>query len=252
MTPEKTEQNLQELLAGYVLNDLTLAEREQVEVQLKTHPHLVEEIKALQATLNLLPFALPETASPPPLLLSQPSRLSWIKSISWWKLVLGGLIVTAIASLSIHNRQLQHQVATLQQTQSQTAQNPQQISQYRAVVKLLQQSDKHLLTLRSTQNPEMATGSIIASLNQASAMLVLRNVPLPPTDKVYRLWAVINGQKVVCRSFLPNPQGEVFLEIPAQKWFAASQVMITIESAQQVQQPTGELVIEGRYLKAES
>ncbi|KZL47797.1 hypothetical protein A2T98_21400 [Nodularia spumigena CENA596] len=55
---------LQELLAGYVLGDLTSEEVAKVKQLLETSPELKVEVNGLQNSLALLPWALPETSPP--------------------------------------------------------------------------------------------------------------------------------------------------------------------------------------------
>ncbi|WLT38532.1 hypothetical protein NON20_01270 [Synechocystis sp. B12] len=150
---------LQELLAGYVLEDLTPAEQTQVEDLLSQNPALVQEVEQLRATLNLLPLGLSSADVPPPLLLSQspvnrfsPSVIKSTPKFTWGKLALGGVLATAIASLSWQNYRLHEQLATIEQT-NQTLQQvldsqgdqqqTEQLSAYRQVVNLLQEPNKN-------------------------------------------------------------------------------------------------------------
>ncbi len=55
----------QELLAGYVLGDLSSAEMTQVQQYLAKTPAAQAEVAELQAALNLLPLSLPEDVAPP-------------------------------------------------------------------------------------------------------------------------------------------------------------------------------------------
>lgn len=259
---------VQELLAGYVLEDLSPGEQAQVEELLSQNPALMQEVEQLRATLNLLPLGLSSADVPPPLLLSQspanwlsPSVIKSTPKFPWGKLALGSVLATAIAGLSWQNYRLHEQLATIEQT-NQTLQQvldsqgdqqqTQQLSVYRQVVNLLQEPNKNFLTLRATQAQSQATGSLIVGAESASALLVLRDVP-PTTDgKIYQLWAVIDGKKVPCRSFLPNAQGEVLLEIPFEKWLSASEVMVTEEQVGPARQPRGEMVIRGQQMPFQS
>ncbi len=261
-----------ELLAGYVLEDLTPEEKAQVEELLAHNPALVEEVQQLRATLNLLPLGLSPTDVPPPLLLSRPptnqsspSVIRSTKRFPWRKIALGGLLATAIAGLGWQNHQLQQQLASSEQENHQLQQafkssadlanyqrQVQQLSEYRQVVNQLQEPNKNFLTLRATEAKSQATGSLIVGAKNASALLVLKDVPPAPDGKVYQLWAVINGKKVACRSFHPNAQGEVLLEIPFEKWLSASEVMVTQENEGNTRQPQGEMVLQGQQIPFQS
>lgn len=263
---------IQELLAGYVLEDLTPVEKAQVEELLAQNPELVKEVQQLQTTLNLLPLGLSQADGPPPLLLSRPpanrsstSVIKATKKFPWRQIALGGLFATAIAALGWQNHQLQQQLASIegerQQLQrvfdSQTdlvnyQKQAQQLLKYRRVVNHLQEPNKNFLTLRATQKESQATGSLIVGAESASALLVLKDVPPIPNGKVYQLWAIVDGKKIACQSFQPNDQGEVMLEIPIEKWFSASEVMVTEEKQEYLRQPQGEMVIQGRQVPFQS
>ena len=116
----------QELLAGYVLDDLTPEEKAQVEELLAQDPALVNEVHQLRATFNLLPLGLSPADLPPPLLLSRPpanqsstSVIKATKKFPWAKIALGGLLATAIAGLGWQNHQLQQQLASSEQENQQ-------------------------------------------------------------------------------------------------------------------------------------
>lgn len=261
-----------ELLAGYVLEDLTAEEKAQVEELLAQNPALVEEVQQLRATLNLLPLGLSPVDAPPPLLLSRspvnqssPLVIKSPRNFPWAKMALGGLLATAIAGLGWQNHQLHQQLASSEQENQQLHQAfksqtdlasyqypAQKFLEYRQVVNLLQEPNKNFLTLRAAQGKSQATGSLIVGGESASALLILKDVPPATPGKVYQLWAVIDGKKVACRSFQPNGQGEVLLEIPFEKWLSTSEVMVTEENGGDIRKPQGEMVIEGHQVPFQS
>ncbi|AIE75207.1 MULTISPECIES: anti-sigma factor domain-containing protein [unclassified Synechocystis] len=263
---------LEELLAGYVLEDLTLEEKIQVEELLAQNPDLIKEVQQLRSIFNLLPLGLSPADVPPPLLLSRSpanqsstSIIQTTRKFPWRKVALGSLLTMAIAALGWQNHQLHEQLAHREQENQQLQQlfssqtdlanyqyPAQKFLKYRQVVNLLQEPNKNFLTLRAIKGKSQATGSLIVGAESASALLVLKDVPSPSDGKVYQLWAVINGKKIACRSFQPNDQGEVLLEIPVEKWFSASEVMITEENRGQMLKPQGEMVIEGYQVPFQS
>ncbi|MCY7278182.1 MAG: anti-sigma factor, partial [Phormidesmis sp. CAN_BIN44] len=78
-----------------------------------------------------------------------------------------------------------------------------------------------------------------------SAMLVLQDVATLPRGKVYRMWAFIDGEKVFCGDFKPNDRGEVFLQLPLDKWGGTIEAGITVEPDRALSMPVGEMVITG-------
>ena len=94
--------------------------------------------------------------------------------------------------------------------------------------------------------PEMpSTGSLVIAPTMASAILVLRGVAALPEDQVYRMWAVMDGRKVACGDFRPNPDGDVFLQLPVDQWGATPEVVITVEPTVEMPEPVGEMVMVG-------
>lgn len=64
MTGPLLPERLEELMAGYVLGNLTPEEAEEFRQLLTEHPELAEEVHRLQEVLEVLPYALPEVAPP--------------------------------------------------------------------------------------------------------------------------------------------------------------------------------------------
>lgn len=274
MDSPDTPQDLQSLLAGYVLNNLTPLEVAQVEQLLEQDPALAMELQQLQALLAIMPLALPD-AFPPPTLGSRIMQAAQIDSIpvaphKRWKRSLrpwlaGGIVAVLLAGLSfevvhlqrrltqaqVHNQQLQEQLAIAQNTLEHIRRDElqparQELSRYQAAVHLLRQPNNRYLTLEGLV-PEMpSTGSLVIVPAKESAILALRQVAELPRDRVYRVWAIVNDQKIACGDFLPNEAGNVFLTLPLTGWGGTSEIVITVEPNRAMPEPVGEMVISGR------
>lgn len=273
MDSPDTPQDLQNLLAGYVLNHLTPPEVAEIEQRLEQDPSLATELQRLQALLAVLPLALPN-ASPTPTLRSRIVRAAQVdsnpaaarkrfkKSLRPW--LAGGIAAVILAGLSleivhlqrrltdaqVQNQQLQEQLAIAQTTLEQIRQEElqparQELSRYQAAVNLLRQPNNRYLNLEGLIPEIPSTGSLVIVPAKESAILVLRQVAKLPQDQVYRVWAVIGDQKVACGDFLPNEAGNVFLTLPLTGWGGTSEIVITVEPNQSMPEPVGKMVISG-------
>jgi Anti-sigma-K factor rskA len=206
-----------ELLAGYLIGDLTPSEMVAVEELLATDPAFQQELQELQDLWQMLPLSLPMTPEPSPQLRSRILAAARPKR-SWkplWMAVTAGAIA-ACCGLGWQNRQLQQQLATAQQ-------------EVNNQVALLNQSGNRLLPIKAMDNHSAVTGSLIMSPSSGQAVLALQKVPKLPDGKVYRIWAMLGDKEMACGDFTPDRQGQVFMKLPMQQWGQAKTVMVTIE-----------------------
>lgn len=279
MEPLEPSEQLESLLAGYVLGDLPPEEVARVKQLLESNPAVATEVDRLQSTLALLPLSLPSEASPPKRLhanILQAARSHATTQVNAansyptgqsirqrrWAVVLGSIAATTIVALGIQtyhlqqklliaqsqNRQLQQNLkiaqANLAQVRQHDTANSQELSRYQQAVDLLRQPNSRFLNLRGT-NSQPAAGSLLIAPKTDKALLALQDVAPLPQGKIYRMWAIVNGKKVSCTDFKPNEKGEVFLEIPLDQWGAATEVVVTVEPDRYEPQPVGEMVITG-------
>ncbi len=255
---------MEELLAGYVLGNLTPEEVAEVNELLTSHPELLTEVTSLQETLSLLPLALPE-ASPSPSLRSRllaqtqaqvehvssdalpkeirsaATEIPQLRRQPWpyakiWLAILGSVVAIVTVGLGLDSYRLRQELASARSD----------LARYRDAVALLRQPDNRLLSLKGMGATPTASGSITIAPSSQTAMLVIQNLAPLPKGKVYRLWAMSNGQKIDCAEIVPDAQGKVFLQIPLDRFLSDMvKVAITIEPSQRTQQPTGEMVMVG-------
>ena len=278
MEPADKPHKLQQLLAGYALGNLTPTEAARVKQLLKHNPALVAELQTLQSTLALVPLSLshplpspqlehkilqaaqatPQTAAPATTI--APVKL---RTWPWWTvgsiaaILLAGLgletyrLRQSLAAAQLENQALTEQLTLTQTTLQQLQQielvnTRQELSRYQGAVNLLRQPDNRYLTLQGTVPEQPSTGSLVIVPSQSAAILALRNVPaLPDEGQVYRMWAVVDGQKIACGDFRPDAAGEVFLQLPVDEWGATPEIVITVEPEQDLPEPVGEMVIFG-------
>lgn len=239
----------EELLASYVLGDLTPEEVATVNQLLKTHPELEAEVSRLQKTLALFPLALPES-SPSTTLGSQilqaaSASVSDSPERTWNQVgrrakaklgILGSVAAAFVVGLGLYSFRLNQQLAFTQA----------ELSHYKEAIALLRQPNNRLVSLKGTNTIPQASGSMVVVPNSEVAVLTLQNVAPLPKGQIYRLWAVADGKKIYCGEFQPDSQGKVFVEIPLDNVMSGnSSVVVTVEPSQKTSQPTGEMVMTG-------
>jgi anti-sigma-K factor RskA len=169
-----------------------------------------------------------------------------------WSAITTGIATLVALGLGIQSHSLQQEMAAtrrelggLRHAQEQIAQ---QDDRYRNAVALMNQPNSRMLTMTGSGAVAAASGNIVIAPDQNRALLSVKNMPQPPSGKVYHLWAIVAGNKVACAQFSPESDGQALLQLPANRWTNATQVVITLEPEQSEAQPTGEMVMTGQKL----
>lgn len=207
MSDEFSLNQVQELMAGYVLGDLSVAERQTLEQLLQDHPELQGEIDRLRESLGLLPYWLPQQDPPAHLekavlgaaARSRSTSRSGSRAISRRLSRRQGIEISAglvaavlIAVLGLDNLRLRQQPDV--------------------VVEILSQPNTRLVSLQGDQTvAPTAGGSLLFVPGQwQEVVITIKSLPDPPQDQVYRLWARFNDGKVIlCGEFTPDPSGTI-------------------------------------------
>ena len=247
------QDNFQELLAGYVLGNLSSEEAEEFQQRLADHPELEEEVYQLQEILATLPYGLPEAhlraelrasvldcaqadkvvplAKPSPS--STPKRLSNV-----WQWVSVGAAAAAIA-IGVSNYQLQQQLSSAQTT---IAQQQSDLSQQKDLIAMLQDNQTHVMPLKGVAQLASASGSAVVTSGHKEAILIIKDLPNLPEGQTYLLWEIANGKKIACGAFRPNASGNVFVKMPV-SFNSESTLAITVETSANAKQPKGPMVM---------
>ncbi len=267
ISPQSLAESMPELLAGYVLGDLTPSEIAVVEAYLIEHPEQQAEVAKLMLPLDLISLTLPPD-NPPTSLRSQileqaaaetfattnvttkPIEQVAAKFQQSWvsiKSIATGMGLLLLAGLGWSNYQLSHELATIKQDLkiAQIAQNTPKLQDNLALASLLQQPNNRFLTLKNMEGKTgMGMGSLVMVPSKSSAVLALQQIkPLPP-GQVYRMWAIMGNEEMNCADFLPDANGKVLQQISLSHWEKARKIMITIEQ-KSAKEAVGEVAIQG-------
>jgi anti-sigma-K factor RskA len=259
-----------DLLASYVLGDLTSEEVVMVNELLESHPELNHEVRCLEETLALLPLALPES-SPSADLKAKILELAEAEKIelnvaeaiaipqlprrklNLWAGLGSTIAATLVVGLGWWNHQLNQQIAQLndkvgqyKQTNQQITRLNQELAQYQETIALLRQPNNRLVSLHGMGTTPKAAGSMVVVPKSQTVVLTIENLTPPPQGQVYRLWAMSGDKKINCGDFQPDAQGKVLVQLPIDNSMPViSAAKITIEPVKSLPQPTGATVMEG-------
>lgn len=234
-------ENLDELIAGYVLGNLSSAEAEILQRLLATDPTIAGEMQQLQEVLATMPYALPEAAptaelrttilaaatAPRPALRQRWGRVAAIVGSS-----VAALFV--MTSLAVDNYQLRQRLANtetrlvdaryfLDTTQA-------QVDQQKELIVMLQSPSTRMVSLRGLDPFSDAAGNLIVHPNQRDAILVLQNLPILPPGQSYQIWSVVDKQKLAINSFNADADGKVFFKLAIEQIARIPNLMITVET----------------------
>jgi anti-sigma-K factor RskA len=242
-------ESIDPLAAGYVLGDLDREETERFEQRLATDPELAQAVSRLRVVLEEVLYGLNEVkppqhlrasilqsvqASTPPrsaqrATVKQPTSRRQARS---WDKIMGSIAALLVLALGVNNYQLR-----------------QELSHTQEVSTLLQQSETRLFPLKGRQTATQAQGSFVLNLEQQKGVLAVQNLPAPPAGKVYRLWAVVDGDKIPCGRVSVNPQGTVLekFAMPPDFYEAGiSALLVTLEPSESARQPVGPTIMTSR------
>jgi anti-sigma-K factor RskA len=243
-------EELQLLIAGYVLGDLDPTEVDEFEQLLTTNPRVAEEVAQMQRALELSygPPEIPPPAhlrsailgaiEPQPVAQAEPRSVSPVpparpsrRSFSWGK-AWGIAAAALIAALGINNYRLWQM---LQATQT-----------------AVQPSDTLTYMLQGTEPNNPASATLVVNPGRLEAALTVNNLPPPPPGQTYALWTVLTPNApftadrknaVLMTVLQPDAEGRVEETIAVPPFYRSSEfvskVAVTLENATAPQAHTG-------------
>jgi hypothetical protein len=216
MVEDISIQQFYELAAGYALGDLDPEESHRLEQILHDYPELHGEVDRLQETLASLPQELPQRMPPPELetqiqkqvetvlatvapslQLSRSHQFRWPRF--WW-IPTGFAALLAIGVITLDNLRLRQAIQVAQTS------DPVPVEQ------LLQQPNARLISLQGEDDSsQLPSGSMVFIAGEWQVVIIaLKNLPPPPTNQGYRVWAEFsNGEVILCGEFQPDPDGAI-------------------------------------------
>lgn len=267
MTAPLTPEYLEELLAGYVLGNLSPEEAEDLQRILLDRPELVAEVQILQEVLAVLPYALPAMEPSSQLrqnildaltvnsslehdlditlehiphqsinhqsnLSNKITRPNWLRSVPWRKAI-GGVAVVAAIAIAMDSYRLRQQLVAMQR----------QISGQRDLIAMLQQPNTRLVSLKGMDQAVTASGNIVVTPGEAKAVLILQNLTPLPDGQAYQLWSIVNNQKIPWEQFRVDQKGTVFVKLSLPENQSLTRLAITVELSPPPLEPTGPMVM---------
>lgn len=238
-----------ELLAGYVIGDLTPSEQKHVKTLLRNRPELHQEIalieSAFASTLDTFISVDPPVRLRHRLLARFPmadhrgekekgpqghsSGLRWHPLWHKWS---QGLAAALILGLGWRTYQLQTHLA-----------------QTEVILAAFQSSTASVVTLAGLEDPT-ASGRLMFDTQRQQASLAFHNLPPAESNQIYRLWAQVGSQLVPCGEAIPagetskvmnftiNPEDFEELYDPELRGF-----LVTLENSPDIAIPTGSTIL---------
>ncbi len=221
MTRPIEEPNQTDLIAGYILGDLSPDEAICLDEVLAETPDLQEEVGAFAEAFSSLPYDLPllepskrlkdkiisaanhSIADNSPAALhanvvpiSAPHRRRW----SWKQWMPTGIAAAAIAVLGWNQIQLSQQFQQaaalqkqLQATKTELERVRNELQANQGTIALLSQPTTQmypLIGITSPNNGRISTARILANAGSVNVTLVAHDLPTLANNQIYRLWAV--------------------------------------------------------------
>jgi anti-sigma-K factor RskA len=238
--PEPLSEQIEELMAGYVLDLLSPEESEKFRRYLQQNPQLVQQTSQWQELMGLIGYAPAQVSAPKRLrskILAEAtapaavakSRKILFFSFSWQQVAMAALAVLALA-LGINNYYLQQKLATTQQT-----------------LQALQGPETRLFALKGTAVAPTASGSVLLDLEAGRATLALQNLPPLPAGQYYQMWAKVGDRQIPCGRFNSTADKRVVeaIPIPLEEYTApVFTLIVTKESSVNPPSPSQDVVMQ--------
>jgi hypothetical protein len=274
MTRSNDDTKETDLVAGYILNDLSPEEVDHLNQALVENQALAEELDAFQEAIALLPYDMPLlepstrlrdkiisaasqsiTSEPintnvvPVASLHQRNRKQWIPAISI------GITAVAVTALGLSQVQLSRQAqqtATLQQkldaTNTELKRLQHELDANQSTIARLSQPDTKVYSLVGAPSaPNRATARLLAKPGDRTVTLVAQDLPKLSQNQIYRLWAVSTPSvaPAYCGQFRQDNTGKAQWVAPnAACTKNPSQLLITLDAPSDPITSAGPLVMQ--------
>lgn len=208
------------VLELYVLGDLPVSERLEVELMLKRHPELKLEIleieKALQKYAESQAIAPSENLRPEVLaainaeeIKHEPSVIAISTNSNFYKYAFAASVALLLLSLiSLINlqselKELNNKIAVLEQSNQQFSSRvnymESQLSNAKQSLQIFHNPQEYtLVNLKGTANAPTASMTVAFNTQKSEVMIDLASLKMPANDKQhqYQLWALVDGKPI--------------------------------------------------------
>ncbi|MDX2239497.1 MAG: anti-sigma factor [Leptolyngbyaceae cyanobacterium bins.302] len=248
MAMSMPSEELQLLIAGYVLGDLNPEEAAEFERTLAQNPAIAAEVAEMQSTL--------ETVYAPPELTPPPGLRSRILDAAQTEAIPSALGINNVVSL--HQSERRFSARTLLELAAAAVIVALGITNYRLsqALQLSQaETEKYAaLTyqLQATQGNSSASAKVVVDPNTLEGTIAVQNLPPLPPGKVYVLWTVLepsapfttdDKDAILTQAFEVDDRGNFTQSIIVPQAFRAkdlvTKVAVTMEDAIAPQKHTG-------------
>ncbi len=241
MTVPELPKSLEELIAGYALDNLNHEEAEELRQLLKEYPEFSTEVHQLQEVLGLIPYALPEVTTPQHLreaLLQSAnaevkSNLAPKRSAFIGRKIAGSIAALLVLILGLDDYQTRQNLSTMQA----------EVSRQTDVIAMLQHPKTHLVSLKGMDMASAASGSIVMTPGEPKVVLILQNLPVLPQGQSYQLWSVVGSEKIPSGQFNASSHGTVFVKLSTPPSGKVTALVVTIETSPTPNTPDGPMVM---------
>jgi anti-sigma-K factor RskA len=240
-TPER--EALENVLTRYALGELPRDEAHALERKLSADPELAAELRRLERAFDLLSYSA--AVEPPPALRERvlgaaaAHKAAHVTRIARpWSSALAALAASVALAIGIDDYRVRGDLRELEL--------------HREVTQTLQQPNLVLsFDLRGTGSHTGSAGAAVLDLDAKRAAVVVRGLPVLPSDRVYRLWALVGEEPVPCGDFNADASGNVTRQfaIPVQQYTEpVRRLVVTVESSAPASRPEGPSVMEGTWI----
>jgi anti-sigma-K factor RskA len=243
MTRPTYDPNSTDLVAGYILDDLSPEEADRLNQALAETPDLHREIAAFGEAFSLIPYdmrllepsanlkakilsaasqSIPDTSceTPQSNVVPMPRR-SWKR---WMPAISTGIAAIAVAALGLSQVQLRQQsqqsIALQQRLEGELTILRSELKANQRTIALLSQPDTQMYALAGAtstpKNSRLATARLLAKPGDRNVTLVAQALPKLPDNQIYRLWAVAapKAAPTYCGQFRQDDSGMAQWDAP--------------------------------------
>jgi anti-sigma-K factor RskA len=222
------------LAVQYVLGELRRDEAEAFERRMDADAALAAEVRRLQGTLGLMPFAT--VTEPPPALrarvlaAARAEQRRAPRRVVWSRFAAAAAAALALA-LGVDAYRTRQELAL----------------QRELAATLLEPNVVRSFTLAGTGTAAGAFGRVALDLDAKRGAAVLKRLPALPAGQIYRLWAQVGDRAVPCGDFRASLEGAVLAQfaVPVESYTAPlGRLFVTIEPSGAGGSPSGPTVME--------